>query len=596
MSDERVERRLAAVLATDVAGYSRLMGADEEGTLARLKAVRKGIVDPAIASHRGRIVKTTGDGMLVEFASAVDAVRNAVEVQRSMAEQNAAVPQNQRIEFRIGIHVGDIIFDDNDIFGDGVNIAARLEGIAEPGGVCISDDAYRQVRGKVEIACDDIGPQPLKNIAEPMRAWRVRLTGQTPSAVQSGSAVSQSQALPLPDKPSIAVLPFENMSGDVEQEYFADGMVEDIITGLSRSKSLFVIARHSSFTYKGKAVDIKQVGRELGVRYVLEGSVRKAGNRVRITGQLVDAETGNHIWADRYDSTLEDIFDLQDRVTMSVIGAIAPQLERAEIARAQRKPTENLQAYDYYLRALAIFYRFSTLEANMEAFKLAQTASNLDPDFAAPFALAADSLVQRWGFGWSSGGPEEVTEASRLARRALELDKDDPTVLATAGFVLGIFMGEVEEGAALLARAISLNPNLALARTWNGYVQLFLGDEDAAIEQFQIGLRLSPLDPRIFTAQSGMAAAHFLAGRYEDGCLWAKIAVQQNPDYVGARRTLMACHAMAGRVEEARQAWAIARQIDPTQRISTVMKRWRFSRAKDIQLYAEACRIAGMPE
>ncbi len=596
MSDERVERRLAAVLATDVAGYSRLMGADEEGTLARLKAVRKGIVDPAIASHRGRVVKTTGDGMLVGFASAVDAVRNAVEVQRSMAEQNAAVPQNQRIEFRIGIHVGDIIFDDNDIFGDGVNIAARLEGIAEPGGVCISDDAYRQVRGKVEIACDDIGPQPLKNIAEPMRAWRVRLTGQTPSAVQSGSAVSQSQALPLPDKPSIAVLPFENMSGDVEQEYFADGMVEDIITGLSRSKSLFVIARHSSFTYKGKAVDIKQVGRELGVRYVLEGSVRKAGNRVRITGQLVDAETGNHIWADRYDSTLEDIFDLQDRVTMSVIGAIAPQLERAEIARAQRKPTENLQAYDYYLRALAIFYRFSTLEANMEAFKLAQTASNLDPDFAAPFALAADSLVQRWGFGWSSGGPEEVTEASRLARRALELDKDDPTVLATAGFVLGIFMGEVEEGAALLARAISLNPNLALARTWNGYVQLFLGDEDAAIEQFQIGLRLSPLDPRIFTAQSGMAAAHFLAGRYEDGCLWAKIAVQQNPDYVGARRTLMACHAMAGRVEEARQAWAIARQIDPTQRISTVMKRWRFSRAKDIQLYAEACRIAGMPE
>ncbi len=591
-----MERRLAAVLATDVAGYSRLMGADEEGTLARLKAVRKGIVDPAIASHRGRIVKTTGDGMLVEFASAVDAVRNAVEVQRSMAEQNAAVPQNQRIEFRIGIHVGDIIFDDNDIFGDGVNIAARLEGIAEPGGVCMSDDAYRQVRGKVEIACDDIGPQPLKNIAEPMRAWRVRLTGQTPSAVQSGSAVSQSQALPLPDKPSIAVLPFENMSGDVEQEYFADGMVEDIITGLSRSKSLFVIARHSSFTYKGKAVDIKQVGRELGVRYVLEGSVRKAGNRVRITGQLVDAETGNHIWADRYDSTLEDIFDLQDRVTMSVIGAIAPQLERAEIARAQRKPTENLQAYDYYLRALAIFYRFSTLEANMEAFKLAQTASNLDPDFAAPFALAADSLVQRWGFGWSSGGPEEVTEASRLARRALELDKDDPTVLATAGFVLGIFMGEVEEGAALLARAISLNPNLALARTWNGYVQLFLGDEDAAIEQFQIGLRLSPLDPRIFTAQSGMAAAHFLAGRYEDGCLWAKIAVQQNPDYVGARRTLMACHAMAGRVEEARQAWAIARQIDPTQRISTVMKRWRFSRAKDIQLYAEACRIAGMPE
>jgi adenylate cyclase len=596
LSDERVERRLAAVLAADIAEYSRLMGADEEGTLARLKAVRKGIVDPAITSHRGHIVKTTGDGMLVEFASAVDAVRHAVEVQRCMAQQNAAVPQNQRIEFRIGIHVGDVIFDDNDIFGDGVNIAARLEGIAEPGGVCISDDAYRQVRGKVEIACDDLGPQPLKNIAEPMRAWRVRLTGQTPSAVRSGSAVSQSQALPLPDKPSIAVLPFQNMSGDPEQEYFADGMVEDITTGLSRSKSLFVIARTSSFTYKGKAVDIKQVGRELGVRYVLEGSVRKSGNRVRITGQLVDAATGNHIWADRYESTLEDIFDLQDRVTMSVIGAIAPHLERAEIARAQRKPTESLQAYDYYLRALASFYRFSTREANMEAFKLTQTANNLDPDFAAPFALGADCLVQRWGFGWSSGSAEDVTEARRLARRAIELDKDDPTVLALAGMALGLFVGEVEEGAALLSRAISLDPNLALARIWNGFVQLFLGDGDAAIEQFQIGLRMSPLDPRIFMAQHGMATAHFLAGRYEDGLLWAKIAVQQNPNYVGAHRTLMACHAMAGRLEEARQAWALARQIDPNQRISTAMNRLHFRRSKDLQLFAEAFRIAGMPE
>jgi adenylate cyclase len=402
--------------------------------------------------------------------------------------------------------------------------------------------------------------------------------------------------LALPDKPSIAVLPFQNMSGDPEQDYFADGMVEDIITGLSRSKSLFVIARNSSFTYKGKAVDIKQVGRELGVRYVLEGSVRKAGNRVRITGQLVDAATGNHIWADRYDSTLENIFDLQDRVTMSVIGAIAPQLERAEIARAQRKPTESLQAYDYYLRALANNYRY-TLEANIEALKLTQTANNLDPDFAAPFALGADCLAQRWGFGWSSAGAEDVTEARRLAKRALELGKDDPMVLALAGETLGLFVGELDEGAGLLARAISLDPNLAVARIWNGYVQLFLGDGDAAIEQFQIGLRLSPLDPRIFMAQNGMAVAHFLAGRYGDGSLWAKIAVQQNPDYVGAHRTLMACHAMAGRVEEARQAWAVARQIDPTQSISTVMNRLRLRwRPQDVQRYKDGYRIAGMPE
>ena len=372
--------------------------------------------------------------------------------------------------------------------------------------------------------------------------------------------------------------------------------LEDIITGLSRSKSLFVIARNSSFTYRGKAVDIKQVGRELGVRYVLEGSVRKAGNRVRITGQLVDAATGNHIWADRYDSTLEDIFDLQDRVTMSVIGAIAPQLERAEIARAQRKPTESLQAYDYYLRALANNYRY-TREANIEALKLTQTANNLDPDFAAPFALGADCPVQRWGFGWNSAGAEDVTEARRLAKRALELGKDDPMVLTLAGETLALFAGELDEGAALLARAISLDPNLAIARIWNGYVQFFLGDGGAAIEQFQIGLRLSPLDQRIFMAQNGMAVAHFLAGRYADGSLWAKIAVQQNPDYVGAHRTLMVCLAMAGRVEEARQAWAVARQIDPTQSISIVMNRLRLRwRPQDVQRYMDAFRIAGMPE
>ena len=389
MSDERVERRLAAILAADVAGYSRLMGANEEGTLAQLKSVRKALVDPTIAAHRGRIVKTTGDGMLVEFASAVDAVRNAVEIQRSMAEQNTAVPQDQRIEFRIGIHVGDIIFDDNDIFGDGVNIAARLEGIAEPGGVCMSDDAYRQVRGKVEIACDDMGQQSLKNIAEPMRAWRVRLTGQAPSAVKSGLAMSQPQVLPPADKPSIAVLPFQNMSCDPEQEYFADGIVEDIITALSRFKALFVIARNSSFVYKGRAVDVKQIGRELGVRYVLEGSVRKAANRVRITGQLVDTATGAHLWADRFDGGLGDIFDLQDQVTESVVGAIAPAVEKAEIERAKRKPTAKLDAYALYLRGLARLYQFANRKANGEALRLFNSAIELDPDFASAYGRAA---------------------------------------------------------------------------------------------------------------------------------------------------------------------------------------------------------------
>jgi TolB-like protein/class 3 adenylate cyclase/Flp pilus assembly protein TadD len=591
LTGERVERRLAAILAADVEGYSRLMGTDEVSTLRDLTQ-RRTILDGLIAAHRGRIANTAGDSVLAEFGSAVDAVQCAVEAQAALAEANTALSPDHHINFRIGIHVGDVMVKGGDLFGDGVNIAARLQTLASAGGTCISGVAHDQVRKILPFAFTDLGAQQLKNIEEPVRVFSVSVKGA--SAVAGAS--NTTMPLALPDKPSIAVLPFQNMSGDPEQDYFADGMVEDIITGLSRSKSLFVIARNSSFTYKGKAVDIKQVGRELGVRYVLEGSVRKASNRVRITGQLVDAATGNHIWADRYDSTLEDIFDLQDRVTMSVIGAIAPQLERAEIARAQRKPTESLQAYDYYLRALANNYRY-TLEANIEALKLTQTANNLDPDFAAPFALGADCLVQRWGFGWSSAGAEDVTEARRLARRALELDKDDPRVLALAGETLGLFAGELDEGAALLARAISLDPNLAVARIWNGYVQLWLGDEDAAMEQFQIGLRLSPLDPRIFMAQNGMAIAHFLAGRYEDGSLWAKIAVQQNPDYVGAHRTLMACHAMAGRVEEARQAWAVARQIDPTQSISTIMNRLRLRwRPQDVQRYKDAYRIAGMPE
>jgi TolB-like protein/Flp pilus assembly protein TadD len=465
-------------------------------------------------------------------------------------------------------------------------------------GRIVTDVALTTRLNAARTAIGDSGEEQRLIKTLPRRGFRFVgpvLEAQGPAGAAYNPIESPKPALTLPDKPSIAILPFTNLGSDPEQEYFADGVVEDIITGLSRSKSLFVIARNSSFTYKGKAVNIKRVGRELGVRYVLEGSVRKAGNRARITGQLVDAATGNHIWADRYDSTLEDIFDLQDRVTMSVIGAIVPQLERAEMARAQRKPTESLQAYDYYLRALASVYRF-TREANIEALKLTQTANNLDPDFAAPFALGAQCFFQRWAFGWSSDGAEDVTEARRLARRAIELDKDDPRVLASAGGALGICAGEVEEGAALLARAISLDPNLVVARIWNGYVQLRLGDRDAATEQFQIAIRMSPLDPRIYLAQNGMAAAHFLAGRYEDGSSWAKIAVHEKPNFVIAHINTMACYAMAGRVEEARQAWAVARQIDPTQRISTVMKRWHFRRPKDIQLYQEAFRIAGMPE
>ncbi len=390
MPPERVERKLAAVLAADVAGYSRLMGADEEGTLARLKAHRAEVIDPKIAEHRGRVVKTTGDGILIEFSSVVDAVRCATEVQRAMAERNAEIPDVKRIEFRVGINLGDIIIDGSDIHGDGVNIAARLEGIANPGTTYISDSSYQQVRDKLAIDFEDMGEHQLKNIARPVRVYRVQL---------GGTPANESPTLALPDKPSIAVLPFQNMSGDPEQEYFADGIVEEIITALSRMRWLFVIARNSSFVYKAKAIDVKQVGRELGVRYVLEGSVRKAANRVRITGQLVDTTKGAHLWADRFDGGLDDIFDLQDQVTASVVGAIAPTLEKAEIERAKRKPTESLDAYDYYLRGMANVHLW-TKEANSEALRLFYKAIELDPDFASAYGMAAWCYAWRKWNGW----------------------------------------------------------------------------------------------------------------------------------------------------------------------------------------------------
>jgi TolB-like protein/class 3 adenylate cyclase/tetratricopeptide (TPR) repeat protein len=582
---------LAAILAADVAGSCRLIGIDEEGTLAQLKALRKTLFDPKIAQHHGRIVKNTGDGALVEFASVVDAVRCADDVQRGVAEQNTDVPQDKRIEFRIGIHLGDIIIADDDIFGDGVNIAVRLEGIAEPGGVSISDDAYRQIRGKVDFIFEDMGSQSLRNIVEPMRVWRSPLAN-SPAAIAKLSA-DASEPLPLPDKPSIAVLPFQNMSGDPEQEYFADGMVEDIITGLSRSKSLFVIARHSTFTYKGKAVDVRQVGRELGVRYALEGSVRKAGNRVRITGQLIDAATGLHLWAERFDGQLEDVFDLQDRVTSSVIGAISPQLERAEIERAKRKRTDNLEAYDYYLRALANLYQF-TREANIEALRLSTIANGLDPEFAVSYALGATCFIQRRVFGWSTDAAQERAEARRLAKRAIQLDKEDPIVLAMVGDTLAYVLGEVEEGATLIWKAIDLNPNYATARNWGGWAYLWLGDVNAAIEQFHAALRLNPRDPWICTAQSGLAFAHFLAGQNEEASSWAATAIRQQPDHVAAYRVMTACHVTSGQIEEARQTCKIAMQLDPNQRIGRI--RGLFRRTQDIEKLAHAWRIAGMPE
>jgi TolB-like protein/class 3 adenylate cyclase len=594
LTGDNVQRRLAAVLAADVAGYSRLMGVDEEGTLARLKAVRKALVDPTISKHRGRIVKTTGDGMLVEFASAVDAVRGAVEIQREMAEQNASVPQDKRIELRIGIHVGDIIIDDNDIFGDGVNIAARLEGICEPGGVCMSNDAYRQVRGKVEIVGDDMGPQPLKNIAEPMQAWRVRLMGQIASAVQSGSTTSEPQPLPLPDKPSIAVLPFQNMSGDAEQEYFADGVVEDIITALSRFKSLFVIARNSSFAYKGKSPDIRQVGRDLGVRYVLEGSVRKGGNRLRITAQLIDAQSGAHVWADRFEGSPEDIFEFQDGVTEKVVAAIAPRLERAEMARASRRPPGNADAYDCYLKGLACLSAQLSPQRIAEALDLFSQASALDPDFASAYGLAMECHAYRLGFGLAKDLAQERNEILRLWQIVERVGTDDGRALAATAWTVAYILRDLSSAKRLIDKAVELNPNLSKIWEDGGWISIWLGAPETALQQLS---RARRLDPASEMTSMPMAHALFFLDRYEEALDEATHMLRRHPDGHGALRIGAASAAFAGQAALARQLASHLLEVDPAFVVSRLSEYLGpYQRTEFVVKYAEGLHRAGLPQ
>ena len=591
-------RKLAAILAADVVGFSRLTGTDEDRTLARLRALRSDLIDPTISVHKGRVVKRTGDGALVEFRSVVDAVRCAIEVQNGMVERNAGLPPERRIEFRIGIHLGDVVEEsDGDLMGDGVNIASRLEGVAEPGAICLSEDAYRQVKSRLDLSISDLGETRLKNIAEPIRVYSLQVGGAAQTAAQAPTAAPElpSAPLALPDKPSIAVLPFQNMSGDADQEHFADGMVEEVITALSRLRWLFVIARNSSFTYKGRGVDVKQVGRELGVRYVLEGGVRKAANRVRITGQLIDAATSVHLWADRFEGSLEDIFDLQDQVTASVVGAIAPKLEQAEIERAKRKPTENLDAYDYYLRAMASLYQW-TRESNNEALRLLYRAIELDPNFASAYGVAAWCYIWRKTQGWVADSAQETAEATRLARRAVELGKDDAIALSAGGYALAHIAGDLDGGAAFIERALVLNPNLA--GTWlnSGWVRIWLGESEVAIEHLARAMRLSPLDPILFRMQGATAAAHFFAGRYDEASSWAEKALRENPNQQ-ALRVAAASHALAGRLEGARKAIARMRQFDPDLRISNLRDRVpALRRPEDFARYVEGLRKAGVPE
>ncbi|HME83440.1 MAG TPA: adenylate/guanylate cyclase domain-containing protein [Roseiarcus sp.] len=583
----RVERRLAAIWAADVAGYSRLIGADEEGTLGRLKALRAELIDPKIAAHRGRIVKTTGDGLLVEFASVVDALRCAAEVQAAMAESNVPTPPDHRIEFRIGIHQGDIVVEEGDIFGDGVNVAARLEGLAEPGGICVSARVQEDAAGRLDLAFEDMGEQSLKNIARPVRVYRVGATLTHPAPTEQArrpkshnaprsplsrtagegaerprreAGEGDAPALALPDKPSIAVLPFANMSGDPEQEYFVDGMVEEIITALSRIRWLFVLARNSSFTYKGQAVDVKQVGRELGVRYVLEGSVRKAGNRVRITGQLIDAVTGTHLWADRFDGSLDDVFDLQDKAASSVAGVIEPALQAAETTRSADRPTADLTAYDLYLRGYAIV--LSSAARVPEALHLMEQAIARDRRYGSALAWAAQCC-----FRLLIGDRSEDREAHRrkgidFARRALEVAGDDPGILANAANALAYFGEDIGAMMALVDRALALNPSYARGWLVSGSLRLWAGQPAIAIEHLEASLRLSPRT-RVGYSFLITGFAHFVSWRFDEAVPKLLLAIQEDPSFPMPYRFLAACYAHMGRLDDARDVVRRLRAITP---------------------------------
>jgi adenylate cyclase len=578
-------RRLAAILAADVAGYSRLIGADEGGTLDRLKAHRGEVIDPKLAEHRGRLVKTTGDGLLVEFGSVVDALRCAVEVQREMAGRHAEVPLDNRIELRIGINVGDIVVEDGDIFGDGVNVAARLEGLAEPGGICVSARVQEDAAGKLDLAFEDLGEQQLKNIARPVRVYRV-VTGARPAMTRPGADP------PLPDKPSIAVLPFANMSGDPEQEYFADGMVEEIITALSRIRWLFVIARNSSFIYKGQAVDVKQVGRELGVRYVLEGSVRKAGGRVRITTQLIDALSGAHLWADRFEGSLEDVFDLQDQVAISVAGVIEPALRQAEIERARRKRPDSLDAYDLYLHALPFAF-VAMPETADKALELLEQAIAIEPEYGAAHAFIAFCHENR--YLRSKVGEEAKLAALHHARIALATGGDDATALALGAFIVGIFERDYETAFNAFDKAFALNPSSALAFGLSSLIRAWSGDSATAVEHAERALRLSPFDPLSHNACNGLAYAHFFAGRFDEAANAASIAVRANPRFSIPWLLRAATFAKTGRIDEAQASAQRVLDLEPEFSISWLLAT-KFTSPERLAMFGDALRQAGLPE
>jgi adenylate cyclase len=591
----REQRKLAAIVAADVVGYSRLMGRDESGTLARLRKNRSEHLDPVLAKYGGRLVKLTGDGALIEFASAVDALSAAIEFQQARVEANGDQPAGTALVFRIGLHVGDLIVDGDDLYGDSVNVAARLEGEAPAGGILISSNVRDAVAGRLKATFEDLGSLALKNIERPIQAFSVKWDPsdwqlQVTSEVAVAPMPSQQSPLPLPDKPSIAVLPFQNMSGDPEQEYFADGVVEDIVTALSNFRSLFVIARNSSFTYKGKTVDVKQVGRELGVRYVLEGSVRKAAGRVRITGQLIEASTGTHLWAEKIDGELREIFDLQDHITTRVVSSVTPTIDRAEIERLKQRSTTTTTSYDWYLRGLALTYQRKFAEAR----SLFKKATEQNPEYAAAYASSALTYSQEQAVYGIIPTPEMRADALQDAQAALGITSEDAVVLARCAHPMAYICHQFDRGMWLADRAVVLNENVASGWNSRGWISLMVGKPEQAIESFEMTLRLSPLDPARPYSLSGIAFGRFFLGRYDEGRRVAKEILQIFPHHQSFATYIINCVG-AGDLAEAKSAAAEFLKFDPVFSVSRASEIYPTKPAYRTQI-DDALRAAGLPE
>jgi adenylate cyclase len=591
-------RKLAAILAADVVGYSRLAGADEDRTLARLRALRSDLIDPTVAVHHGRVVKRTGDGALIEFRSVVDAVRCAIEIQNGTLERNAGLPPERRIEFRIGIHLGDVVEEsDGDLMGDGVNIAARLEGIARPGAICLSEDAYRQVKARLDLAVSDLGQTQLKNIAEPVRVYslQVGVAAETERMSQPRAGVSEmpSPRLALPDKPSIAVLPFVNISGDPEQEYFADGLTEDLITALSRIRWFFVIARNSCFAYKGQSADIRDVARALGVAYVLEGSVRKAGNRVRVTAQLIDGGSGNHVWAQRYDRNLEDIFAVQDEITATIVGAIEPELGKAERERARAKRPNDLRAWDLYQRGLWHTYK-RTREDLANAQHMFQRAIEIDPGLARAYAAAEEAFFFQFVGGYVGTGGATKVDALRFAETAVQLDGQDAFNRYALGRAL-ILMRRHNSAVFELGKAIELDPSFAQAHYALAMALATGGRPKEALPHIELAMRLSPQDPYFGQFLVRRAEACLFLGRIEEAVESAELSLRE-PNIQWSRWAILAAsQAHLGRLEEARRSIEALQALRPGIDLAFTRDYWPIADANALEYLMEGLRRAGLP-